>query len=305
MSVREVRDPAAIRGLLDSNPYLHILELGDLDPFFWPSTRWFVRDGAVALLYAAGEHNVLLCFRRTPGAAEPLLVEIRDELPPRLYAHLSPGLYSALEPRFATESHLQLQKMALRHVERLSSEAASLRTPRTAPIDGDVAAAHADAPADLCDPTDAPDYTAVAPVVPLGPGDAEELRAFYREAYPHNWFDARMLETGKYLGLRATMSASPGRLLAVAGIHVYSPTERVAALGNVATLPAARGRGLATVVCRALCRMLVGEGLRVGLNVARDNQPAIRCYESLGFVHEADYEERSLSARRASPRESE
>ena len=37
-----------------------------------------------------------------------------------------------------------------------------------------------------------------------------------------------------------------GRLASVAGIHVYSRTYRVAALGNIATMPTHRNRGLAS-----------------------------------------------------------
>ncbi|HEX2304455.1 MAG TPA: GNAT family N-acetyltransferase, partial [Gaiella sp.] len=63
-------------------------------------------------------------------------------------------------------------------------------------------------------------------------------------------------------------------------------------LGNVATLPAARGAGLATVACAALCHLLLADGIDViSLNVRADNRAAIRAYEKLGFAHAADYVE--------------
>ena len=77
-----------------------------------------------------------------------------------------------------------------------------------------------------------------APVDLLDEDDLLELDELYRLAYPETWFTPRMLATGRYVGIR-----HDGRLACVAGVHVHSPTWRVAALGNVATLPELRGRG--------------------------------------------------------------
>ena len=123
--------------------------------------------------------------------------------------------------------------------------------------------------------------------------DLEELTAFYATAYPGTWFVPRMLETGRYVGIREA-----GRLVCVAGVHVCSPTWSVAALGNVATLPAFRGRGLARGACAALCRLLLDDGIEtIGLNVRADNEAAIRSYTRLGFESVAEYTEASLAAR--------
>ena len=55
---------------------------------------------------------------------------------------------------------------------------------------------------------------------------------------------------------------------------------------------AARGAGLATVACAALCHLLLADGIDViSLNVRADNRAAIRAYEKLGFAHAADYVE--------------
>ena len=71
----------------------------------------------------------------------------------------------------------------------------------------------------------------------------------------------------------------------------------MARLGNVATAPAARGEGLATAACSRLCEILLADGIDViSLNVRADNDPAIRAYEKLGFVHAADYVEVLLEA---------
>jgi predicted GNAT family acetyltransferase len=130
-------------------------------------------------------------------------------------------------------------------------------------------------------------------VVPLGPDDLDEALAFYARAYPGTWFEPRMLETRRYVGIREA-----GDLVCVAGVHVWSPEWRVAALGNVATLPEARGRGLATAACAHLCRTLLSDGIdTISLNVRADNVAAIAAYEKLGFAHAADYVEVPLTRR--------
>ena len=128
-------------------------------------------------------------------------------------------------------------------------------------------------------------------VVPLGPDDLDEVLAFYAMAYPGTWFEPRMLETRRYVGIRDS-----GGLACVAGVHVWSPEWRVAALGNVATLPEARGRGLATAACAHLCRILLEDGVdTISLNVRADNAAAIAAYQRLGFAQAADYVEVPLS----------
>ena len=76
-----------------------------------------------------------------------------------------------------------------------------------------------------------------------------------------------MLATGRYYGI-----ASGDGLVCVAGVHVYAPSVRVAALGNVTTDPRLRGRGLARRTTARLCRALVDDGIvDIGLNVLAAN----------------------------------
>jgi len=57
-----------------------------------------------------------------------------------------------------------------------------------------------------------------------------------------------------------------------------------AMLGGVATLDGYRGRGLSTACVAALCRHLFSAGIKtVSLFYLRDNAPAARVYEKLGF----------------------
>ncbi|MFG1843117.1 GNAT family N-acetyltransferase [Micromonospora sp. NPDC049175] len=140
--------------------------------------------------------------------------------------------------------------------------------------------------------TDAGRLGAVAPAgVVLGVADLPQVRELYARAYPGNWFDERMVRTGQYLGIR-----DGGALVAVAGVHVFSPAYGVAALGNVTTDPRWRGRGLGASVVAALCVRLLQSVEHVTLNVKADNVVAVRLYERVGFSRVADYDEWTLTA---------
>src|SRR5262249_38432512 len=149
-------------------------------------------------------------------------------LPRRIYTHLSGDLIDVFADDYHVEPHGAYDKMALTNPERL----------------------------DIVDTSSA---------VQLSATNLAEIMALYDAAYPGNWFDPRMLETGHYYGVR-----QDGVLLSVAGVHVYSPHYRVAALGNVTTHPAARGRGLATLATAKLCQELRRSVDRIGLNVRAD-----------------------------------
>ncbi len=113
-----------------------------------------------------------------------------------------------------------------------------------------------------------------------------ELLLLYERAYPDNYFDRRMLETGKYLGC-----ILDGRIVAVTGVHVDSDEYKTCCLGNIVTDPEFRGRGLATALTSQLVSELVDEGKTVSLNVMASNAAAIHCYEKLGFEKVHEYEE--------------
>ncbi|MBO4160216.1 GNAT family N-acetyltransferase [Micromonospora antibiotica] len=255
MPVRAEHDRAVLAGLLRHDPVLHAYQLGDLDDFFWPYTSWFRRGEQVALLYHGAAQPVLLLFAAEPDrpAAAALLDELAPVLPARLYAHLSPGLEQVLAGRYVITPAGAHLRMALTDPARLAGVAAS----------GEV----------------------------LTGADLPALRALYADAYPGNWFDPRMLDTGHYLGVRAG-----GELVAVAGVHVWSPTYRVAAVGNVTTRPQARGRGLAQAVVAALCARLRDSVDHVTLNVRADNTTAVRLYGRLGFTTVARFGEYTLTS---------
>ncbi len=119
--------------------------------------------------------------------------------------------------------------------------------------------------------------------------DLPEINQLYQESYPENAFDPRMLESGKTIGIRLL-----GQLASIAGIHSYSATYRVAALGNITTHPEHRNQGYGKAVTARLCQLLEGSVDFIGLHVKCDNQPAISLYQSLGFRITSIYEEFSL-----------
>ncbi|MCH9684202.1 MAG: GNAT family N-acetyltransferase [Deltaproteobacteria bacterium] len=260
-AVIEIVDREPIERFARRDLGMHLYELGDLDPFFWPHTQWFGlprADGelaALALLYGSPQIPTLLALgRQDSEATAQLLAAIAPRIPLPVYAHLVPGQLTILGDRVRPQAHGLHLKMEHRDRDRLAL--------RTDDVDR------------------------------LGPSDHDDLLELYGRSYPGNWFDARMLETGQYYGIR-----SEGALVCVAGVHVYSPRYRVAALGNVTTDPGARGRGLARRATARLCRSLYATVDTIGLNVHADNQAAIACYRSLGFETIGEYEEFALEAR--------
>lgn len=235
--------------------HLHLYEIGDLDEFFWPFTTWYadsLQCEAIALVYSGTELPILLALAESGPHTKQmgtLLEGLLPLFPRRFYSHLSNGLVGSLSEVFQPQSHGLHYKMALRQPQGLTVwEDPALRS--------------------------------------LTPDDRPAVDALYDASYPSNWFDARMLETGQYVGWW-----QDGQLISIAGVHVYSPHYRVAALGNITTHPLYQGRGLATRTTAHLCRRLLKTVDTIGLNVKADNAAALRCYEKLGFEIVAEYEE--------------
>lgn len=248
-----------IEAFCRQNLFLHIYALGDLDDVFWPHTIWFaLRDGGRV------RQLVLLytdCSMPTVLAyAEPPVGPLRDLLG-GLRVLLPRRFYAHLTDGVADvlADDYRIQAHGAYHKMGLTDPS------RLAAIDG-------------------------AEAVALTPADNEDLQALYKASYPGNFFVPRMLETGAYFGVRRGPA-----LVSVAGVHVYSPHYKVAALGNITTRPDVRGQGLATTATARLCRELLRAGIEhVGLNVRADNHSAAACYKKLGFEWVADYGEYTL-----------
>jgi GNAT superfamily N-acetyltransferase len=246
-----------IEKVLRRNVFLHIYGIGDLDDFFWPRTVWYgLADGVEV-------REIILLYT---AFRPPVMLALSEK--PALMSELLHHSLSLLPKRIYAHLSLGLRS-ALIEDYNIQSHGVYLKMA-------------------LADPTRL-QAVDTSTVVPLSPPDLPDLQELYCASYPANSFDPRMLETNLYFGVRRD-----NQLVCVAGLHVYSPKYRVAALGNVTTHPDFRGQGLATAACAKLCLRLLETTDHIGLNVKADNSSAIKAYQRLGFEPVATYEECSL-----------
>jgi len=254
MGVIHLHDKGRIEAFLRRNVYLHIYSIGDLDDFFFSDTIWYGwEEGdeirAVALLYTASADPTLLALSEQQDVMWELVQSIFPVLPERFYAHLSPAVAEAVERQCKIKSYSKHYKMGLKNKSLLYDVDCSQ-------------------------------------VVRLTENDLDDMLGIYEESYRGHWFNARMLQTKQYFGLRLQ-----DRLHSIAGVHVYSEKYKVAALGNIVTHSDYRGRGFGKSVTAKLCQSLSEHVDNIGLNVKADNAAAIALYEKLGFEIVSTYYE--------------
>lgn len=191
--------------------------------------------------------TLLLFYKEESQFSIQLTEAIRNILPVRFYAHLSPGLSEL----FGKENIL---------IYYGSNYKMILKSKVDPPKDENIRRLLFD--------------------------DLGVIEIFYSVSYPQNWFDSRMLKSNKCFGYFIE-----DKLVAVAGIHVYSEKYKVAALGNIATHPDYRGQQLGYKLTSALCFDLQKTVDFIGLNVRSDNEYAIKCYKKIGFEIAGIYDE--------------
>lgn len=118
-------------------------------------------------------------------------------------------------------------------------------------------------------------------LLPLGPGDAADMRALVDVARPGP-FSARTPLLGRYCGVRDPVT---GQLVAMGGER-FSLSGYVE-LSAIAVHPDARGRALGAAVTAALARRALARGEAPFLHVYADN-PAAGLYARLGFRPRAE-----------------
>jgi ribosomal protein S18 acetylase RimI-like enzyme len=248
-----ISDPSVIRALLETDRRWSVYALGDLCPERFVHCQWFRAPG--------GQQALALLYRAfTP----PVLLTLGDQaslravLPeiadfPEFYLHVRPEAAALLEEHYRIRNRAEMWRMIL-------------------------------------DPTL---FTPPPPeqVARLGPADLEALEHLFADGDAAGerpgFFTASMLQEGVYFGVR-----EGGELIAAAGTHLVAEAEGVAAIGNVYTRRDRRGRGLATHLVAAVAAELLGRRVQtIALNVSRENAPAIRVYERLGFRHYCDFVE--------------
>ncbi|MCC6622167.1 MAG: GNAT family N-acetyltransferase [Deltaproteobacteria bacterium] len=260
MQAESTRDLERVRSVLQRDAIATAYMLGDLDPVYAPYCTWWValdrahgHDVAVLQVYTGLSAPVVLTHGSTEGIAA-IVRDFRNELPGRAHVHLDPEHLAVLKSYFQFERLRPMMRMGLRAAE-LASEV----------------------------PAPGPDYEPIARLGHRDTGDIVALSAFY----PDSFFEPHQLSSGHYYGIRTTGTRE---LVSVAGLHILSRTDGLAALGNIVTHPEHRGRGLSTACTAHLSAALRDEGVPLlVLNVQHDNTHARRIYEKLGFREHATY----------------
>jgi ribosomal protein S18 acetylase RimI-like enzyme len=127
------------------------------------------------------------------------------------------------------------------------------------------------------------------PMRRLSSGDEPAVRALFQDGAlageAPDFFLPWMLSEGVFFGLW-----NQGQLIAVAGTHLVSAEEQVAAVGNIYTRRDQRGRGYGTAVTIAVTHALRNMGMTtIGLNVKRENAAALRAYQKAGYRFFCDF----------------
>jgi len=242
----ETRDQALLRTFLRQDCITHAYQLGDLNPMFFKFSRWFAIESSPGTL-----DSVMLLYS---GLRLPVVLTTGSD---EGVAALFEATRDVLPERF----HYHVHK---RHLDALRAVHTLPRSPRPMVR----MALRRD---DFRDDID------TCEVVSVGHRDTASLIALYR-FYPDNFFDPYQMETGLYFGIR-----NEDQLVSIAGVHMVSPEDDVAAIGNLVTHPNHRGRGFATCCTARLLRDVFKRVSMAALSVRQDNEPAVRTFQRLGF----------------------
>jgi ribosomal protein S18 acetylase RimI-like enzyme len=255
VEIEETRDSELLAGFFNTDPAVYSYQLGDLDPFFFPATRWWVtrreQVTSALLLYTAFETPVIQAI--TDNDDQGLLwTALLPTLPDRAHVHYLDRHESLLRERY------RLRSLGTHYKMRWNRCAASTSVGSASEIRVRV----------------------------LTDDDREQIQELYRAGYAGAYFDERTLSLK-----RVTGAFAGSQLVAIAACHVYSRQYSVATIGAVATHPNYRRRGYCWAVTEALVKLLADDVETIALNVQSENAPAIRIYERLGFQRCQFYEE--------------
>lgn len=263
-------DRAAIYAFLGQDPICAAYAIGDLEPPYFERCSWLLasRDGttrSLALVYRGLDPPVLMTMGEPAGVAA-------------IFGHL------ALPPKVAMSApvaHLPLFQAAydftgdrVRPMVRMSVAQPDFR------------------PKGLRRAANSP----LASLRRLGPPDGPAIAALFLagDTLAPDAYAPSQLAQGVFYGVQVPEAG----LVAVAGTHLVVKSSLpalgwpgIAAVGNVYTHPAHRGRGYGQAATSAVTGALLARGLLVVLNVGQDNRAAIQLYTRLGYrVHSPFYE---------------
>lgn len=166
-----VFDSQLISYRLRQNTPRHIYEIGDLDMPYARHTRWYgwqTDEGItlLALLYTAYDPPILIALPDDEYAHqyEAFLMALMKQMPPRVYAHLAPGMTRRLQQTHQVQHHGLHQKYLLTDRSRI-------------------------------------DLFADPAVRVLTRADLPAIQALYAVAYQENVFTESTLDTQRVVGL--------------------------------------------------------------------------------------------------------
>lgn len=249
-----LHDRKAIKSFLKPNSLLHVYSLACLDEPFWGFTTWYALQD---------EEEIQALALLYSGLRKPILIAIGLE-EQEFMRELLRSLSHLLPRRFEAQISGDLAKV-LEDQYKLTARQNNYRlalTNRNQVVDMESSDAE-----------------------PLGRADLDELRSFYAASFSEHQLERDMLDTGQYFAIR-----EGGQMIAAAGVHVYSDKYKVAAIGNVASLPEVGTAHRSTVVA-ALCQNLLKSVNKIVLDVPTTDEASLASYHKLGFEVIATFEE--------------
>jgi RimJ/RimL family protein N-acetyltransferase len=244
--IRPLREPTAIRAILEPRRAYAAYAIGQLAPRLFPFVRcWYGESerGEGLVMHSGGglgEAMFTMGHRDTVGAILRL-----HRGPHATFATAQPEHMPALERFFRVTQQTVMARM---HVSTATFEPAMV-------TDGHVR------------------------ILRLRSSEARAVNRLYNTEGAPTVYSAAHIDGGYYHGVYYD-----GRLVAVAGTHVVAPEEGVAVVGNVFTHPRYRGRGYGTLATGAATAALLRECRDVVLTVDPKNIPAVRAYWRLGYT---------------------
>ena len=266
MRVIALTDRDLIRSFLLTDRFFADYALGDLDPAHFQFTEWFGAEADHELCAMVMLYNDLTppIFFATGQASGIKAILDRAVKLPQIGLSIREEHLPIVEKYYRTQP-VPMLKMAVLAEDFRPVETTSLRarSVKQSPTDKDGMTSS---------------RTALFTITRLDISHLPQLEALYAHG-GGDAFRQRSLELGVFYGV-----FDHERLVSVAGTHIVSEGERVAALGNVMTHPDCRSHGLATLATSAVCEELLERGIEmIGLSVSRSNEAAIRVYEKIGF----------------------
>lgn len=236
-----------VQRILSSDRNWAAYALADLQPAFADDCVWHIgksAEGEGVILLYSGLEPTILFVMGPVSAVAAALAQAN--LPERIYLNTRPEHLSLLTERYDLQGELHaMWRMVL--VEAQAGKPAL--------TDG---------------------------LVRLGEQDVVRIQELYGHGGPFtpDMFSAYQLKDGCFFGIEAADQT----LLAVGGTHIIDWQAGIAAVGNMYTHPAHRGKGYARAILNVLVQTLQqGKIVTIVLNVDQRNQGARAIYEKLGF----------------------